>query len=133
MNLWKVTKEMNHTLLLLKGQFLLIFSLQLDGVPLMAFVPLLGAIDFSPEERIPYLQRFNTFINDKNSDKVRIVNSEQPKAAVFCLQGLNVIYIIDHDYQTEKIHCFETDLFNDILSRETSGSTMKLLDFRPAL
>lgn len=98
-----------------------------------AFVPLLGAFDFSPEERIPYLQRFNTFINDKSSDKVRIVNSEQPKAAVFCLQGLNLIYIIDHDYQTEKIHCFETDLFNDILSRETSGSTMKLLDFRPAL
>lgn len=38
LNLWKVTKEMNHTLLLLKGQFLLIFSLQLDGMPLMTFV-----------------------------------------------------------------------------------------------
>jgi hypothetical protein len=243
LNLWKITKEMNCTFLLLKGQFLLIFSLQLDGMPLMTFVshkgylnvfynslvkkdakkisysgreavtvleadssiltrlmdmhveavynfisigyligekdlesvngravskrailelfrrildketaffvtvdamigfcstgkaivPLFGVVDFPPEERIPYLQRFNTFINDKSSDKVRIVNSEQPKAAVFCLQGLNLIYTIDHDYKNEKIHCFETDLFQLILSRETSESTMKLLDFSPDL
>jgi hypothetical protein len=243
LNLWKATKEMNHTFLLLKGQFLLLFSLQLDGMPLMTFVshkgyinvffnslvkkdakkisysgreasaaleadptilprqmgrhvdavynfisigylveekdlepvngrevskrailelfhrildkettffvtvdamlgfcstgkaivPLFGAIDFPPEKRIPYLQRFNTFISDKSSDKVRIINSERPKAAIFCLQGLNLIYIIDHDYKTEKIHCFETNLFNDILSREASGNTMKLLDFSPDL
>ncbi|WP_349948744.1 hypothetical protein ABFV83_10115 [Lacrimispora sp. BS-2] len=75
------------------------------------------------------MQRFHSFINEKSSDKVMIVNSEQPKAAVFCLQGLNLIYTIDHDYKTEKIHCFETDLFNDILRRETSERTMKLLDF----
>lgn len=243
LNLWKITNEMNCFFLLLKGQFLLIFSLQLDGMPLMTFVshkgylniffnslvkkdakkisysgreaaaaletdpsiltrlkdkhveavynfisigylvrekdlepvngkevskravlelfhrildketifyvtmdamigfgstgkaivPLFGAINFPPVERIPYLQRFNTFINDKSSDKVRIVNSEQPKAAVFCLKGLNLIYTIDHDYKTEKIHCFETDKFNDMLSRVTSESTMKLLDFSPDL
>ncbi len=242
-NLWKITKEMNCSFLLLKGQFLLLFSLQMDGMPLMTFVshkgylnvfynslvkkeakkisysgreaaaaleadpsilprqmdrhmdavynfisigyligeedlepvkgrevskravlelfhrildketvfyvtvdamigfcstgkaivPLFGAIDFPPAERIPYLQRFNSFINDKSSDKVRIVNSEQPKAAVFCLQGLNLIYTIDHDFKSEKIHCFETDMFNDILKRETSESTMKLLDFSPDL
>lgn len=243
LNLWKTTKEMNCLFLLLKGQFLLLFSLQLDGMPLMSFVthkgylsvffnslmrndarkisysgreaaaaleadpsipsrvmdrhmeavynfisigylvgekdlgpaggrevakravlelfhrildkdtiflvtvdamlgfcstgkaivPLFGAVDFLPEERIPYLRRFNSFINDKSSDKVRIVNSEQPKAAVFCLKGLNLIYMIDHDYKEEKVHCFETDLFHEILSRETSDNTMKLLDFSPDL
>ncbi|GLC81894.1 hypothetical protein [Lacrimispora brassicae] len=243
LNLWRISKEMNCFFLLLKGQFLMIFSQQLDGMPLMTFVvhkgylnvflnslmrketkkisytgreaaaaldadpsilsrltgkhmeavynfisigylvgekdlglaegremakrtvlelfhrildkettffvtvdamigfcstgkaivPLFGAVNFPPSERIPYLQRFNSFINEKSADKVRIVNSEQPKAAVFCLQGLNLVYMIDHDYKAEKIHCFETDLLNEILTRETSASTMKILDFSPDL
>ncbi len=243
LNLWRTVKEMNCLFLLLKGQFLLFFSLQLDGMPLMTFVthkgylsiffnslmrddarkisfsgreaaaaleadpsilskvmdrhmeavynfisigylveeqdlgqtggrevakravlklfrrildkdtlflvtvdamlgfcsmgkaivPLFGAVDFLPEERIPYLRRFNSYINDKSSDKVRIVNSEQPRAAVFCFKGLNLIYMIDHDNKEEKIHCFESDLFHHILSEKTSDNNIKLLDFSPDL
>lgn len=243
LNLWRISKEMNCFFLLLKGQFLMIFSQQLDGMPLMTFVvhkgylnvflnshmrkeskkisytgreaaaaldadpsifsrladrhveavynfipigylvgekdlgpaegremakrtvlelfhrildketiffvtvdammgfcstgkaivPLFGAVNFPPGERISYLQRFNSFINEKSADKVRIVNSEQPKAAVFCLQGLNLVYMIDHDYKAEKIHCLETDLINETLTRETSAGTMKILDFSPDL
>ncbi|ADL05556.1 hypothetical protein [Lacrimispora saccharolytica] len=242
-NLWKIEKEMNSSFLLLKGRFLMIFSQQLDGMPLMTFVshkgylnvffnslmrkeakkisysgreaaaaldtdptilsrlknrhveavynfisigylveekdiaaaegsavakrvvlelfhsildretvfyvtvdamlgfcstgkaivPLFGAVDIPPEERISYLKRFNSFINDKSTDKIRIVNSEQPKSAVFCLQGMNLIYMIDHDYKSEKIHFFETNLFNEFLSRDTSADTRKILDFSPDL
>lgn len=98
-----------------------------------AIVPLFGAVNFPPEKRIPYLKRFNSFISEKSADKIRIINSEQPKAAVFCLQGINLVYMIDHDYKTEKIHYFETDFFNEILSRETTETTMKILDFSPDL
>ncbi len=98
-----------------------------------AVVPLFGAIDFSPKERFQYLQRFNTLINDKSSDKIKALNGEQPKAAVICMQGMNLIYMIDHDYKEEKIHCFETDLFKKNLNREIEDSTLKILDFSPDL
>jgi hypothetical protein len=98
-----------------------------------AVVPLFGAIDFSPKERIQYLQRFNKLINDKSSDKIRALNGEQPKAAVICLQGLNVIYMIDQEYKNEKIHCFETNLFQDIIGRQIAKYAIKVLEFSPEL
>lgn len=94
-----------------------------------AIVPLIGAIDFPPKERIPYLKRFDSFIDDKSPVKFRIVNSELPKAAVLCSNGMSLIYMIDHEYKSEKIHYFETDMINDILSSELAESTMKLLHF----
>lgn len=243
LNLWKITKEIDYTFLLLKGQFLLLFSIQLDGTPLMtlvthksyittffnslmkrdakkisysrseaiaaletdpslidklidgqidavynfisigyliekkelevaeskenikrillqlfnsiltketaffvtidammgfcatgkAIVPLIGAIDIAPEKRIPYLKRFNSFIDEKSRNKIRIVNSELPKAAVLCSRGSSLIYLTDSEYRSEKIHCFETDMINDILSSEVAESTMKILDFTPDL
>nr|WP_288829311.1 hypothetical protein [uncultured Clostridium sp.] len=98
-----------------------------------AVVPLFGAIDFSPKERVQYLQRFNTLINDKSHEKVRALNGEQPKAAVFCLQGLNVIYIIDQDYKNEKIHFFDTNIFQDIIGKQIEKYAIKVMDFSPEL
>ncbi|WP_312426804.1 hypothetical protein [Lacrimispora sp.] len=98
-----------------------------------AIVPLFGAIDFSPKERIQYLQKFNALINDKSFDKIRALDGEQPKAAVICLQGLNVIYMIDQDYKNEKIHYFETNLFQDIIERQITKYAMKVTEFSPEL
>lgn len=240
LNLWKNKKEIGYTFLLLKGQFLLLFSIQMDGTPIMTLinhkaylttfynafmkkgakkisynrseataflesnpsfiselinrhiesvynfisigyliekkeledvkskeivkntilrlfnsilkdetiffvtvdamtnfyvtgnviVPLIGTINFSSDKRIPYLKRFNSYINEKSTSKVRIVNSEElPKAAILCSQSLSLVYIIDNGYKSEKIHCFETDIINDILDNELAESTMKIQDF----
>ena len=98
-----------------------------------AIVPLFGAIDFSPNERVQYLQKFNTLINDKSHEKIRVLNGEQPKAAVFCLQGLNVIYMIDQDYKNEKIHFFETNIFQDIIGKQIAKYATKVMEFSPEL
>lgn len=94
-----------------------------------AIVPLMGAVDIAPNKRIPYLKRFEPYINEKSPDKIRIINSELPKIAVLCSQGLSLVYLIDHEYESEKIHCFETDIINNILANEVADSTMKILDF----
>ncbi|HCL02787.1 MAG TPA: hypothetical protein DHW61_10320 [Lachnoclostridium phytofermentans] len=243
LNLWKITKEIDSIFLLLKGQFLLLFSTQLDGSPLMtliihksyltvffnslmkkdaikisynrseataaleanpslidkltnrninavynfisigylikkkdlesveskesiknsilklfndilikettffvtidammaiyatgkAIVPLIGTVDIAPDELISYLKRFETYINEKSKDKIRIVNSELPKVAVLCSSGLSLIYLIDHQYGSEKIHYFETDMINNILNSEVAESTKSILDFSPDL
>ncbi|WP_019850013.1 hypothetical protein [Desulfitobacterium sp. PCE1] len=98
-----------------------------------AIVPLMGAVDIAPEQRVSYLQRFDSYINEESRDKIKIVNSEQPKVAVLCSQGLSLIYWIDHDYESEKIYCFETDVINNLLDREVAGSTLSIMDFSPEL
>ncbi|WP_349948743.1 hypothetical protein ABFV83_10110 [Lacrimispora sp. BS-2] len=98
-----------------------------------AIVPFFGTIDFSPKERIQYLQRFNALMNNKSTDKIKALNGEQPKATVICLQGMNLVYTIDHDYKDEKIHFFESDLFQKNLSKEIEDSTIKVLEFSPDL
>ncbi len=98
-----------------------------------AIVPLIGAIDIAPGELISYLKRFETYINEKSKDKIRIVNSELPKVAVLCSSGLSLIYLIDHQYESEKIHYFETDMINNILNSEVAESTKSILDFSPDL
>ncbi len=75
------------------------------------------------------MTRFNTSINDQSSDKIRVVNSELPKAAVLCSRGFSLIYMIDSKYESEKIHYFESDLINDILKKEIDGDGMILMDF----
>ncbi len=98
-----------------------------------AIVPLIGAIDIEPGKRIPYLKRLDPFIDEKSGDKIRVVNSELPKAAVLCSRGLSLVYLIDSEYRSEKIHCFETDAINDMLGSEVAESAMKTLDFTPDL
>lgn len=240
LNLWQITKEINHSFLLLKGRFLLLFSIQMDGTPLMTFithksyitsffnslmkkeakkisysredaiaalednpllidklinerridsvynfislgyliekedlenveckeivkeallklfgsilkkdtvffvtidammgfyatgkaiVPLIGAVDFPPDKRVSYLKRFDSYINEKSPHKVRIVNSEMPKVAVLCSPRLSVVYLINNEYTFEKIHFFETDTINNILSSEVGENTMKMVEF----
>lgn len=126
----KTVLEMLHKVMDKETTFFLTIDSILDFCSTgKAIVPLFGAIEIPPEERIPYLQMIDSLINDKNSNKVRIMNGKQPKVAVFCLQGLHLFYFIDHDYKTEKIHCFETDLFHDILGREIFERTIKTRDF----
>jgi hypothetical protein len=236
LNLWQITKEIDHSFLLLKGQFLLLFSIQLDGTPLMTFithksyitsfftslmkkdakkisyskedaiaafednplfldrlingrinavynfislgylikkedlekvkckenikkallklfnniltdktiffvtldammgfyatgkaiVPLIGAVDIAPDKRVPYLQRFDSYINEESSHKVRIVNSEMPKVAVLCSYRFSIVYLIDNEYTSEKFHIFETNAINNILESEVAENAMMM-------
>lgn len=98
-----------------------------------AIVPLLGAIDIAPEERVPYLERFNSFLNEKTRDKIRLLNSDLPRVAVFCLWKMNFIYLIDPEYRFEKIHFFQSNLIHESLSAGIANGTIKKLEFSPDL
>lgn len=98
-----------------------------------AIVPLVGALDIAPEERVPYLERFNAFINEKSRCKIRLINSDLPKVAVFCLKGMNFIYMIDLTRQSEKIHCIPSNRIHESLSAGIADGTIKMLEFSPDL
>ena len=239
LTLWKIAEEIDSSFLLLKGQFLLLFSMQIDGTPLMSFishkgylpsffnalmkkdakkisynkneaialletnsarlkdivnrpidavynfisigyflepneldcvhgnattkktiiemfdsimtkeavfyvtidammhffatgkviVPFLGAIDVPAENRVAYLRRFDIYMNEKSHEKIKVISSDLPKVAVLCFRGLSLIYIMDQTYQSEKIHCFETDIVSRILHNELAENPLKTIDF----
>ncbi|WP_019849960.1 hypothetical protein [Desulfitobacterium sp. PCE1] len=65
LNLWKITKEIDSTFLLLKGQFLLLFSIQMDGTPLMVLITHKG-----------YLTVFFNSLMKKNVKKISYNRNE---------------------------------------------------------
>lgn len=96
-------------------------------------VPLVSTIDIAQDDRVPYLQRFNKFINENDQNKVRILYKELPKMAALCLNGLSLIYLKAPKYETEKIHCFESDFIGNIFAAETSSGSTKILELSSEL
>lgn len=243
LNLWKISKEVDSSFLLLRGQYLLLFSIQMDGTPLMTLithksylfvifdalmkkdakkisynrneateflvanpsfiadlidrhidmvyiftyigylvqeedlegavapetvkqgilnlfnniltrdttffvtldainecyssgkviVPLVSTVGIAQDDRDPYLQRFNKFLNENSQNKVWILYRGLPKMAVLCLKGLSLIYLNTPKYEAEKIHCFESDFIGNIFADETASGSTKILELSPEL
>ncbi len=106
------------------------FNIYITG---KALVPLIGAVAIKQEERIPYLQRFDSYINEQTQDKIRILNAELPKMAIFACHGCSLIYLYDVQTDLEKLYYFETDLLNQFLSRKVATNTKAVMDFSPDL
>lgn len=94
-----------------------------------ALMPLVGAVELAWNQRIPYLQRFQPYVDDRSTDKVKIINGEIPKMAVLCAQELALVYIADDSGVREKIHCFATDRIKNVLDGELAKYDMPTLPF----
>ncbi len=68
LNLWEITEEIGNPFLLLRGQFLMLFSIQLDGTPIMTFVT-----------QKSYLTTFYNALTRKNVRKISY-NGDEAKA-----------------------------------------------------
>lgn len=94
-----------------------------------AIVPLVEAVDFPLEERVPYLSRFNTYIDKDNPQNVIILNCKMPKVALLHSPGVSIIYLIDSEYRCEKIHLFKTDMLHNVLASEIADGRLNSLPF----
>lgn len=93
-------------------------------------IPLLGTIEIAKDRRIPFLMRYDTAINKKAlHSKVRITGSEVPKMFALCAKGLSLIYLYDDASGAEKIHCFHSDIVQDILSVEVADGSVQFMEF----
>jgi hypothetical protein len=70
LNLWEITEEIGTPFLLLRGQFLMLFSIQLDGTPLMTFIT-----------QKSYLTTFYNALTRKNIRKISY-DGKEAKAAL---------------------------------------------------
>lgn len=96
-------------------------------------VPLIGAVEIERDKRIPYLERFNNYLQKKSHDKIKIITNDPPKVSMISLKGLSILYIVDNEYKNERFHCFETDVINSRLHDAILNDTIKILDFTPDL
>ncbi|WP_230397915.1 hypothetical protein [Novisyntrophococcus fermenticellae] len=98
-----------------------------------AVVPLLGAVDFPPEERLHYLHRFDALMCDEASDKIKVLNLKFPNAVILCSEEFTIVYLTDDEFEPEKLHYFRTSVISKLLKKELIGNDMKLLSFSPDL
>ncbi|CUX33892.1 hypothetical protein [Clostridium sp. C105KSO13] len=94
-----------------------------------AIAPLLGAVSFSQEDRLPYLERFSLYLDQEKADKLQLVNCDMPHIAVICSPRINIVYYIDSTYQSERFYYFETDKINKMLKSKIADGSLKTLDF----
>lgn len=94
-----------------------------------AIVPLLGAVDFAQEERLPYLERFGLYLDREKPDKIQLLNCDMPHIAIVCSAEANIVYYVDNTYQFERFYYFKTDKINEMLKRKIADGSLKTLDF----
>lgn len=124
-----ILKFFNHILMTKTTFFVTLDAMTSFFATGKAIVPLFGAVDFVADERVSYLQRFNLHINHETPDKIRILNGDPPKMAILCSQEISIIYLVDDEYKSEKIHYFSTNAIHNILSSQVAGDDMKTMDF----
>lgn len=128
LNLWEITEEIGNPFLLLMGQFLMLFSIQLDGTPLMTFIT-----------HKSYLTTFYTSLMRKKIRKISYSRKEAKAALthdpslLFRLTNgsidavynfISIGYLI-HEDEMKNIHSDEVikkvilELFHRILTEDT--------------
>lgn len=95
-----------------------------------AIVPLIGAFPLPPEQRVSYLQRFDTYLKDEKSfSKVKILDSHLSNIAVFCSGNLCLVYSIDDAFERDRIHVFDLEAARPVLENLTITSPALPVDF----
>lgn len=96
-------------------------------------VPLLGIVNYPKDARVPYLQRYNSYLREEVYDKVKLIKSELASVAVLCTDGLTLIYTIDRQLEKERIHVLKTDRISSMLYEKVMKNKMETVDFTPEL
>lgn len=81
------------------------------------FLPLIGSIYLSPEERILYLKRLPSYFSKEGYNKFQIIQNEMPKAAVFFFDDFSVVYTIHPVHNQEKLYFIKSNILSKILQQ----------------
>ncbi|MFT4004427.1 MAG: hypothetical protein QM683_01755 [Lacrimispora sp.] len=128
-----VWKLLNGTLTMNK-----IFAVSFDAMERFIssgniIVPLLGIVNYPTDARVPYLQRYNSYLREEVYEKVKLIKSELANVAVLCTDGLTLIYTIDRQLERERIHVLKTDRISSMLYEKVMKNKMETVDFTPEL
>lgn len=96
-------------------------------------VPLLGIVNYPVGARVPYLQRYNDYLEEEIYEKVKIVKSDLADMAVLCIDDLALIYTIDRQLERERIHVLKTSCISALLHDKVMKDRMGVVDFTQEL
>ena len=128
LNLWKIKEEIRSSFLLLKGEFLLLFNIQIEGTPLMTFITHKGyltvffnslmkkdakKISYNRSEAIAVLEEDSSFIDRLIDRHIDAVYSFIPIG--YLIEEKDLDGMLDQ----ETIKKAMLKLFNSIMTKET--------------
>lgn len=96
-------------------------------------VPFIGTSYFPPNKRIPYLQRFNSYMNKGSYNKLKIINIDLSNMVIFCFEEFSLVYVISDTYERETLHFFNTNKISSLLYNEMIKDSELSIDFSTEL
>lgn len=95
--------------------------------------PLLGTVNYPEGTRMPYLQRYTSYLRDDMYEGVKIVKIELANMAVLCAAEMTFVYTIDRRLEVERIHILPSGCVTEMLYKKTLGKKNETLDLTKEL
>lgn len=92
-----------------------------------AIVPFIGTYSFPADRRAAYLQRLGMHLADENNlGKIKMMNSSLTNLAYLFVEHLCLIYVINDEYEMERVHVLEANKVSHALEQITAADAATL-------
>lgn len=91
--------------------------------------PFVGIVNYPEGSRLPYLQRYTSYLGEEVYQSVKIVKIEMANMAVLCAEGTTLVYTIDRHLETERIHVLPSGCISSMLYQKTLGKKNETMNF----
>ena len=94
-----------------------------------AIVPLTGLVSIPEERRVELLQRLEAEVNPEMRRRSRLIYTSMSNAAILCCQDMSLLYMINQDGSSEKIHFFLMKNVAEYLEEDYRRKQFRLVDY----
>ena len=94
-----------------------------------AIVPLTGLVSIPEERRVELLQRLEAEVNPEMRRRSRLIYTSMSNAVILCTRDLCLLYMINQDGSSEKIHFFLMKNVAEYLEEDYRRKQFRLVDY----
>ena len=94
-----------------------------------AIVPLTGIVSVAEGKRVELLQRLEAEVSPEMRKRSKMIFTSISNAALLCTRDLCLLYMINQDGSSEKIHCFLVGNIAEYLEEDYRKKQFRLVEF----
>lgn len=95
--------------------------------------PGMGAVDIPSGKRVACIKRYDRFADTDAVNRIRVIRREMPRAAILCVEGASIIYIVSGDGQSENYILFPSNIVADTLAEDINNCKMQIQEYNEEL
>ena len=92
-------------------------------------MPLTGLVSIPEEKRVELLQRLENEVSPEMRRHSRLIYTSMSNAAILCCQDMSLLYMINQDGSSEKIHFFLMKNVAEYLEEDYRRKQFRLVDY----